>query len=97
LTAARSDVAEESGSVDLMLRAVETRATAAAALATISHFSDLQADDLLAECEAFIRAVHRLSSSGLPADAETLAWLVRQAGGHEIAAAMELTHREETR
>ncbi|RKT31451.1 hypothetical protein DEU34_2521 [Microbacterium sp. AG1240] len=80
-----------------MFRAVESRAAAAAALATIFHLSNLQADDLLAECEAFIRAVHRLSSSGLPAEVETLAWLVREAGGHEVAAAMELTYRKDPR
>lgn len=86
---AMTEAAEQEGSTESMLRAVEYRAVMTTTLAAALGTDETTADGLLSECEALSRASVRLTQSGLPNDPETLAWLVRDAGGHRLAEAIE--------
>jgi hypothetical protein len=94
-TAAQADLAESSGDPQAMLSALESKAEVANMLAAALNLMPDVAESLVSETEATVRGSHRLTLSGLPTDPETLAWFIREAGGHQVADAIEESARKE--
>lgn len=87
-TTAAAAVGEANPDTDFM-RVLEDRAAGVRVLATSFALEPVDVEALLAEGEAQVRAAVRLHELGLPADPETVVWLLREEGGHRIADEME--------